>query len=377
MFFENLGTFYKYIPILALNPSEMTAIEQLCDKDKDLLLPCFPLKGWTTAKELKSSIDRIKKSIGERLFIADVDSEFLYGNKTFAKEGEYPRKVHEQIHQLLDPSNGYRNWVSYVAEHENMLPTLLLEDLSSINEQVAALSALERGIVIRFKMKETKAEQFNTVLKALLSSREQRLLFILDYEDIGRAEVIESGTHANFVRQLANFFPKSTITISATSFPFNFAGSHRGEIPIYERQLFNNIKNNCDQNVQLVYSDRGSARAAKLSGGASLPPPRIDYALKHDWRFIRKEYPPQVDVKEGDKERLYQQAALEMLKSDYWNSDLRLWGTQMIEKTALGDSYGITSPNRATAVRINLHVYQQIHYLDVITELDTEEEWID
>ncbi|WP_432807239.1 beta family protein [Leclercia adecarboxylata] len=78
-----------------------------------------------------------------------------------------------------------------------------------------------------------------------------------------------------------------------------------------------------------------------------------------------------------EKEALYKAAACEMINTDYWNGNLHLWGTQMIEKTCLGDPYGITSANRATAVRINLHLYQQLHYNDSLEDLDTEEEWVD
>lgn len=127
----------------------------------------------------------------------------------------------------------------------------------------------------------------------------------------------------------------------------------------------------------MIYSDRGGARAAKLSGGGAIPPPRIDYALKNDWRFIRKEFLDSQNVARGEKERLYKEAAIEMLNSDYWIDGLKLWGVQMIEKTSEGDEFGITSPNRATAVRINLHLYQQLHYNDMLENLDTDEDWVD
>lgn len=377
MIFNLIGQYYNYIPLLALNPSEMTALEQLPDKDKDLVLPYFPIKGWTTAKDLRSTIDRIKKSIGERPFIADLDSEFLYSNQKFAKTGEYPRKVYEQIHELLDSSNGYLNWTNFVSECPQIIPSLILEDLSELKAQISSLAELNRGIVVRLKMKRIPATELNSVVRGLLQSKYQSVMFVLDYEDIGRVDILDIEKNTQLVNQLAHFFPQSVVCISATSFPFSFAGSYRGEIPIYERQLFNKISNSCSNLVHLVYSDRGSARAAKLNGGGALPPPRIDYALKHDWRFIRKEYADSTNVQDGEKEQMYQEAAIEMLNSDYWNEELRLWGTQMIEKTALGDKFGITSPNRATAVRINLHIYQQIHYSDIVEELCTEEDWVD
>ncbi|EHH1218514.1 protein beta, partial [Vibrio parahaemolyticus] len=168
--------------------------------------------------------------------------------------------------------------------------------------------------------------------------------------------------------------PKATIAFSGTSFPYSFGRSYRGEVSIFERLIFNKIVKSCE-GIELIYSDRGSARAEAMGGGGGLPPPRIDYALKNDWRFIRKEFDDENEDEE--KEELYQQAAQEMMKADYWIKDLKAWGQQMIEKTAEGDKYGINSAQKATAVRINLHLFQQIHYFEEISELDTEEDWED
>ena len=83
-----------------------------------------------------------------------------------------------------------------------------------------------------------------------------------------------------------------------------------------------------------VYSDRGGARAEKNKGGGGTPPPRIDYPLKNDWRFVRKE----LNEEAGEERKtLYKEAALEVIKSDYWEPSLALWGTQMIELTSKGD----------------------------------------
>ena len=49
----------------------------------------------------------------------------------------------------------------------------------------------------------------------------------------------------------------------------------------------------------------------------------------------------------------------------------------MIELTAQGDSYGITSAQDATAVRINLHLYQQLNYENDSDSHDTDEDWVD
>ncbi|NMT92702.1 protein beta, partial [Vibrio alginolyticus] len=96
------------------------------------------------------------------------------------------------------------------------------------------------------------------------------------------------------------------------------------------------------------------------------------------WRYVRKEFQDSSNVTELEKHTLYKEAATEIVKSNYWNPNLRVWGVQMIEKTVeLRDKYCITSANRATAVRINIHLYQQLHYLCDFDALDTEEDWED
>ncbi|WP_407300889.1 beta family protein [Klebsiella quasipneumoniae] len=51
---------YKYAPILSLSLSEMEALENLPEKDKDLILPIFPLKGWMSSQLLENSLKKIR-----------------------------------------------------------------------------------------------------------------------------------------------------------------------------------------------------------------------------------------------------------------------------------------------------------------------------
>ena len=65
------------------------------------------------------------------------------------------------------------------------------------------------------------------------------------------------------------------------------------------------------------------------------------------------------------------------MSEDYWISDLHVWGTQKIELTGKGDKYGIDSPWMATAVRINIHLHQQLYYDSPAELTDTDEDWED
>lgn len=368
---------YNYLPILALSTAEMSALEQLPDKDKDILLPIFPIKGWLGSKTLDKTISRIETSIGSRPWIADIDRDFIVNNKKYLADPDSQRPVFKEVDKLLDPTNGYEQWVQYVTNLTNVIPTLQTHELEQIGKQIDNLSTLGRGLVVRLKIKKDSPEKINTIVRALIASKLKDLLILLDFEDIKRSDVLQSQQYGLLVSKLSTLLPSAIFSTSASSFPSSFSGSYRGELPIYERQLHTAVCKLCED-VRVIYSDRGSARANKTNGGGGLPPPRIDYPLRNDWRYVRKEFEDSSNVAESEKHALYKEAAKEIVESDYWNPHLRLWGVQMIEKTVeLRDNYCITSPNRSTAVRINIHLYQQLHYSSNFDLLDTEEDWED
>jgi len=365
---------FTYIPILSLKPAEMAAVEEFSNKDKDLILPLISLKKWMNSRNLSNSILRIEKAFSKRKWIADIDKMALVEAKT--KLAKSKDNALRELLQLSESDKGYFNWFNFISENEYSIPVLQLDDINSLDQQVYNFLSLKRIIVVRFELTgkcPITPENFNKIIRKLsLHNFPNGLVIILDYGDLNQISMLEHEKYSVLLNKLNQIMPKAYYAVSGTSFPYSFSGSYRGEVPIYERQIFNKVKNNC-QGIKLIYSDRASTRALPTNGGAGTPPPRIDYALKNDWRFIRKELDPDIN----DKESLYKDAANEIMRMDYWNPSLRLWGTQMIEKTSLGDPFGITNANKATAVRINLHLYQQLHYDDIIGDLDTEEEWID
>lgn len=365
---------YKYAPILSLKSAEMAALEELPEKDKNLILPLIPLKGWVGSKRLESSIERIKKSIGNRLCITDIDKFFLSDSKDEVT-GKYPdREVFKQLDELQDSSRGYEKWVEFIRDNDNFVPVLQLDELSEFGAQVENFLNLKRFFVVRISLEEGKrisSEELNLVVRELLRKKVHRTFFIFDCGDIGRKELLERHRYAELIKSIYSFFPEAFFSISGTSFPYSFAGSYKGELPIYERQIYDYVERK-HSHIKMIYSDRGSARAGNMGGGNGAVPVRLDYPLKHDWRFIRKE--PDVSK---EKDELYQEAAIEMMESEYWQQAVPVWGTQMIERTSLRDPFAITSPNRATAARINIHLFQQLHYHDNFDEIDTEEDWED
>jgi hypothetical protein len=354
----------------------MGALEELPGKDKDLILPIIPLKGWSTSKKLSNSLERVIKAIDNRPWIASIDRSFLTENKFYQLTGKYQRDVFYELELLLSPKNGYQNWCEFVSKIPNAIPSILLYDRNEVKSQISALSNLDRGIVFIVNIKEISKNYFDEVT-TLLSEEFKNDIYVIfdtgtlnsDYDDYVNPLV-------NIISETNQKLPRVSISVSGTSFPSSFSGSHYGENPILERLLFNKVKERTGL-ANLLYSDRGSARIEKQNGGGGIPSPRIDYPLKNDWRFVRNEYFDAKDPKEKEKEELYKKCALELMAQNYWMKDLYLWGTQMIELTAKGEKYSINSPQKSTAVRINIHLYTQLHYNDNINEIDTDEEWED
>jgi len=371
------GFSYKYCPILAISPSEITALKELPDKDKDLILPVFPLKSWATAKELSSPLDKIKDTLGEdRKWIADID----YNDLSNRAEEKY-RPVHHDILKLTDSSDGYQNWCNFIKVNTNIIPCLQFKDLTQISTQLRVLGSFQRGVVVIFKQADIESRVYEKVLVELKEVSD--LFVIIDLEQITMEQIEFKDQILQYLKAIKVILPQALISLSSTSFPDGFGGYHKGVKSIYERILYEKLRRDIDN---LVYSDRGSTRATKLSGANGTPPPRIDYSCKNEWNFIRMVFSDHLSLLDGEekklatkkeKKELYTLIAKKMMEEPYWEKELSLWATYIIELTSKGDDYGINSAQKATAVRINKHLHTQLHY-DLVEGLeDTDDDWED
>ncbi|WP_427198500.1 hypothetical protein AB4J20_24855 [Pseudomonas aeruginosa] len=374
---QNIFIYRSYIPILAISPAEMTAVAQLPDKEKDQLLPLFPLRGWVGSHRLRNTLARISEAINERPWIADIDEKFLSENKIFLFTGKHPETpIYQELKDLLNPNNAYENWCEFIKKNENTIPCIRHETLEGIDEQIRKLRDLNRGIVFRISPDEHNLSKHEHIIHSLRSNEIKNILIIYDLGAIDQNFRERQSILEKFMQLAKENIKEIAISVSASSFPSGFAGQREGENSIYERILFNSIESKKIYSP-LIYSDRGSARASKQDGGSGTPPPRIDYPMKKDWKFVRREID---DDAPGSKERrraAYIEIAKEVVSADYWLPNLRLWGTQQIELTAEENTFGIFSAQKATAARINIHIFVQLHYNSVPEEIDTDEEWVD
>lgn len=347
-----------YLPFLSMRPAEMRALQELPNKTKDRLLPIVPLRPWTTSYQLQNALDRLNEAYGSRPTILAVGAE---------EPTSKARPVHGELAALRLPANGYSNWCDFIKSVDNghFIPAVQIDDAAEIGEQVECFYELGRGLVV------IVPKQGYLALPALAASISARTeggvdtCFVLD-EGVSSREPLQRAVFlVEHVNSIKSACPHACISVSASSFPDTFTTITKQEI--FERTIFDLLIAQVGRD-RMIYSDRGSARVERQRGGGGIPAPRIDYPQPGEWRFFRSE-------QEGFSG--YQEQAKELLKLDppIFDTLLRVWGTQMIERTASGDTAAIKTPARSTAVRINLHLQRQTFFNDPIGLYDTEDDW--
>lgn len=361
----------KYLPLLSVRPAEMVALEHLPNKAKDGLSPFIFVRPWVTAKKLDDALVRLEKAFGNRMWIGDVSEEVF-------PDGD-PRPVHFDLAQLRVPTDGFVNWCKFLETRSRIIPSILLgASDAELRLQSKRLRELGRGAVLRLPVQ--RVVQINEIIESVVQEMGyHNLLVVLDYEQVDRGVLAQASSAINRINVLGKRYPGISIAIAATTFPDSFVAITDQEI--FEREFFALVSAGVE-GVELIYSDRGSARAERQNGGGGAPAPRVDLPTNRRWSFFREE----VDTKSLSGNVTpsvarfigYQTAASRAKASSDWDARLALWGVQMIERTSLGDATAIHSPPTATAARINIHLYRQLHFGSTPEQLyDTEEEWTD
>jgi hypothetical protein len=354
----------NYLPLIDVRPAELLALEELPEKDKDKLLPSFKLRPWVGTDTVEHAIRRLESAYKKRPAFLELGEEEL------VPPGK-GRAVHTELAKLRDANEGYEKWIDFFRREDcqHFIPVLQLGDLQQFPAQLIAMVELERGLALRIPMRaDVDAGAFAGYV-ASTTDGGQDVVFVLDYGKQGsgfpsQLEAIKSSV-SDVLAACSN---TARIAVSASSFPDGFTEIIKQEI--YERTVFESLRSEFGDRI--LYSDRGSARAERQTGGGGLPAPRIDYAKSKEWFFYRE------SAKNSTTFVGYQHQAKLLLGSPNWDPMLKLWGCQMIEKTAIGDlDAGITSANRCTAARINIHLHQQLYYGDSIGLYDTDEDWVD
>ena len=246
-----------YLPLLEIKPAEMAALEELPEKDKNLLLPVFKLKPWVGSHELSKSLERMTKAYGNRRAVLELsEAEFV----------RQRRPVHDALDALRSPGDGYEAWVEFLRSDANsFIPSAqIVGERSDVARQIEKLYALGRGVCLRF---DKAALGFAGLLIDVVKRLEETgrsFLFVLDLDAISAQTLSWDGalatTHA---QRLIAKLPEAKVAVSGSSFPTSFVGL-TGQ-SILERQLHEHVQSSLGRPI--IYSDHASARIEVHPGG--------------------------------------------------------------------------------------------------------------
>ncbi len=355
----------NYLPVMSVRPSEIVALAEVPDVAKDRMLPLFLVRPWLGKGSLRRATDRVQHALAGRRWIADLDLNY---------EGEDEESA-MQMSRLQNPDNGYSNWKSFIADMPNCIPAAILSNnFAQVNEQVKSLSLLGRGLAVRFDRRSlADIRSFVEILSAVNSPD---LYVILDYGQKDSRLLRDVDAAVSDCRLVMDALPDANLAISATTFPGSFEAESEN---IYERLFHANVAQGIPSNT-LIYSDHGSTRVSDDKGGGT-PRPRIDLPRDNVWHFFRSDLIRKDDMSKNEyitlRDEEYKRMADLAVTSRNWDPSLNIWGTQFIKITQLGSQFGINSPAKATACRINIHLTRQALYGSTLTSRDFEEDWVD
>lgn len=351
----------RYVPTLAIRPSEMNGLEQLPGLTKDRLRPVFLLAPWTNANSLSKAVERAEKAFPARPYLLDLDRDYSITNPESDAQLE--------LVELLSTHNCYEKWWEFITASPNAIPCLQLRDQSAdcIRTQIARAQEIGREFCLRIVMSRYPLNLTEIVVTL---------------NEIGTADytiVLEGGWTRDTLTLAARFSgliggvlgevdADVPIVVSCTSMPKEFQ-DYEGcvSVPFSNRKLVAQIAR--DHNRRLVvYGDWGSTRPREASGHRQRPLDRIDYPIDEAWIIARNRI----------EAWNFQHAAEEVVKrSNYWDGELNIWGTNMILQTLANPAFGINTPQKNVASRVNIHIHRQVFFGDDIRGIDFDEDWRD
>jgi hypothetical protein len=336
----------------------MRGLEELPEVTKNRILPVILFAPWVGSNHLKKSWERFETAFDSRPFFLDLDEAYDWKSN--------PRPAGTEFSEMLCGQDGVDCYFDFVASIPTAIPVLRLSHqyIGDLDKQITMCNSLARGFLVRVtksRYPDGRIEDLTPIFEMGLAN------YTISIDAEWTNDIIET---ERWMRSIFDFLTKfsvaAPIIISMSSFPKHFSDIEGvKELPNGSRLLFNNIRRRYSNMFEVFYGDWGTTKPRDNSGGRT-PPARIDYALSDEWVIFRNK----------DKWD-YLLAAKELVNSRYWQPELKIWGTLMIEKTAAGDISGITTPAKNVAMRVNVHLHRQAWFDQPVMVLNTDDPWDD
>ncbi|MCA8929215.1 MAG: beta family protein [Alphaproteobacteria bacterium] len=352
----------KYVPTLAIRPSEMNALEFLPGATKDRMTPCILLAPWANSNTLERAIDRVERAFPNRNYFLDIDRDYRFTNLESAPQ--------QELTHLMDPANGFANWVDFVEQHVWVWPCVQTRDQNEadLRQQIAAFQELERPYFMRI-VRDRFPGNIDEIISAFSAGGTADFAIILEggwTTDPLSLSVWFQGILSESLQAIDASVP---IILSCTSMPKIFT-RYEGitPVPFNNRQLVEQISRSSNRTT-IIYGDWGSTRPREHSGFANRPWDRIDYPTSSAWYIVRNK----------NEEWDFETAAKKLVeRDDIWDGNLNIWGEEMIFQTTINEEIGIDTAPKNVAARVNIHLHRQAFFdYPEIHSIDFDEDWED
>lgn len=303
-------------------------------------------------------MSKIHEVYPDRQYFLDIDP-------FYDKEAKRPAQY--EYYELIESTDTGQRWIDFIDRYENAYPCIQVKNASpaAIRHQIECFSDRLRFFLVR--LENGGGQDFNAIIDTVCQTAHANFGFVIDAgwsnDLISRALWVD-GLVKRIVRLRGNQIP---IITTGSSFPNSFTDFEMGEsVPVVERLLFSQIVQ-ANNEGRIIYGDWASSRSPSEGGGGGPIPPRLELPTASSWEIYRAD----------DECPEFEDLAEALADSSSYEPDLNIWATYKIEATRIGDTNGISSLRTAAAVRINMHLYRQIHFDNFNPLLDTDDDYID
>lgn len=336
----------KYCGVVRTRDAEFRGFSELSSRARSNFLALIELTRSRRSKnnsigDIEISLRRVLDQVGDQHFIVDLCTLDSQSNV--------------QISDLLDPSGGFRSWVSFATSKlpQSAIPVAHLEDPfddENFRLQLQGLVPKFRRIAVRVPSSYLDAASLGSCLRGALPSGTSFVALgdaghvTRETKDAAIARVGEIFEAINSDK-LSKFIPLSSSFPSSVVAPGYGQDSH-GKLSLLEVEVSDTLINKFPFD-DIIHGDYSSVFPEEFTGTVTNWVPRVDYALDDAILYFRVRRP------DGG----YIKCAKQMVRDPRFDR-LPCWATRQILSAASGAPEG-KSPAFWISVRVNSHIERQ------------------
>lgn len=341
-----------YTPVVSTRDAEFRGFSELNKRVLDSICPIIELTRSRRSKnnpigDIHKCLDRGLEVCNQRRFVLDISGMESQSNS--------------QLSDLLDPSDGFVNWTSFLSNNlqRNAVPILHLQDDFEIDNFTTQAQAVLQNfdvLALRFPTSYRFIEESLQAIMPLLK-RNQKLMVFLDCGYVREDTKFGALSKLKEMLQIVSAFSPEYCAPLSSSFPISVVAPGYGEdaqgiFPLTEVEISEEIKKvGSSLGVRVIHGDYSTIHPEEFKGTVTNWVPRVDMPLERTLFYHR--------IRRGDGG--YSVCASRVL-SDPRYMPLKCWGVDQIGLAAAGSPKG-KSPAFWISVRVNIHIERQVNRL--------------